>query len=103
MTAATSAAAGEIAASCGDEKAGGRGEQTEAWMPLPGWGDSYLVEVHSGRVRSRDRWIVNTYGQRRRLSGVELKPCGRSQVVTLSHRSVRRTFAPDALRRMVQR
>lgn len=71
---------------------------SEVWAALPGWGGSYEVELDSGRVRSRDRYSVNTLGQKRFLRGVELVRCGRSGVVTLSHNGVRRTFTTERLR-----
>lgn len=74
----------------------------EVWVTLPGWGASYEVELHSGRARSRDRFSVNTLGQRRRLRGVELLPCGRSGIVTLSHRGARRSFTARRLQAMAR-
>ncbi|SHZ99975.1 Uncharacterised protein [Mycobacteroides abscessus subsp. abscessus] len=71
--------------------------EVEVWAPLPGWGGGYEVELHSGRCRSVDRYNVNTLGQRMMLRGVELRQCGRSKVVTLSHRGARRTFTPAKL------
>jgi len=75
----------------------------DVWAELPGWGGSYEVELHSGRTRSRDRYSVNTRGQKRFLRGVELAPCGRSGVVTLSHKGVRRTFTAERLRTLAAR
>lgn len=75
----------------------------EVWAPLPGWGGNYEVEVHSGRCRSVDRYVVSTTGQRRLLRGVELTQCGPCGVVTLSHRGVRRVFGPRRLRELAAR
>lgn len=70
------------------------------WAPLPGWGQAYQVELHSGRCRSIDRHVVSTTGQRRFLRGVNLLPCGPSGVVTLSHKGARRVFTARRLREL---
>jgi hypothetical protein len=71
------------------------------WVPVPGWGDAYLVDPATGRVRSRDRWVVDRRGARRWLTGVELQQAPVSRSVYLCHRGVRRAFTPEGLRRLV--
>lgn len=46
----------------------------ERWARLRGWGGAYEIELASGRVRSRDRTVVDALGRVRRLRGVELAP-----------------------------
>lgn len=72
----------------------------ECWVPVRGWGDAYLVEQGSGRVRSRDRAVIDTLGRVRYLQGVELATCGPHRWVTLSRRGRRRMFTTAQIQRM---
>ena len=44
----------------------------EEWVPVRGFGSAYEIELSSGRVRSRDRTLIDSLGRVRKLQGVEL-------------------------------
>ena len=74
----------------------------ERWVRLRGFfAGAYEVELSSGRVRSRDRVIVDALGRARMLAGVELaqqvSPRGGQPRVQLCVRGHRRSFPVEQL------
>lgn len=76
-------------------------DEIEGWVTLPGWGQAYRAEAHTGRVASKARTIVDTRGRVRRLPGRELRRCGPAGNVTLCWKGARRTFSADAIQRLI--